>query len=45
MTRVDACILNRIAQLLAGDGSVEINYKGARLGDVDSLVRDAVVNS
>ena len=45
MTRVDACILNRIAQLLAGDGAVEINYKGARLGDVDSLVRDAVVNS
>lgn len=42
MTRVDACVLNRIAQLLAGDGAVEINYKGARLGDVDSLVRRVV---
>ena len=42
MTRFDACTLNRIAQLLAGDGAVEINYKGMKPADVDRLVRDAV---
>ena len=27
ITRMDACALNRIAQLLAGTGAVEINYR------------------
>jgi len=38
MTRLDACALNRIAQLLAGDGAVEIDYKGAQLGNIDHYV-------
>lgn len=42
MTRVDALILNRLAQLIAGAGAVEINYKGATLEDVDELARAAV---
>lgn len=42
MTRVDACVLNRIAQLLAGEGAVEIDYKGARLNDVDRYVGEAL---
>ena len=29
MTRVDACILNRLAQLIAKDGAAEITYRGA----------------
>ena len=37
ITRMDACVLNRIAQLLAGDGAVEIDYKGARLEGVEHL--------
>lgn len=42
MTRFDACVLNRIAQLIAGDGAVEINYKGVKPNYVDSLVRKAI---
>ena len=42
MTRFDACVLNRIAQLIAGDGAAEINYKGMKPGDIDRLVREAV---
>lgn len=38
ITRLDACILNRIAQLLSGEGAVEINYRGTKLGDVDRYV-------
>ncbi len=41
ITRIDACVLNRIAQLLAGEGAVEIDYKGARLTGVEDLVRRA----
>ena len=40
ITRLDACALNRIAQLLAGDGAVEINYKGAQVGDIDRYVME-----
>lgn len=43
MTRVDALVLNRLAQLIAGEGAVEINYKGVTLADVDKLAREAVV--
>ena len=42
MTRFDACVLNRIAQLLAADGAVEINYKGMKPDDIDRLVCAAV---
>ena len=38
ITRMDACALNRIAQLIAGNGAVEIDYKGARMEGIDSLV-------
>ena len=43
MTRFDACVLNRIAQLIAGDGAAEINYKGMKPNDVERLVHSAVV--
>lgn len=42
MTRFDACGLNRIAQLIAGDGAAVINYKGMQPKDIDRLVREAV---
>ncbi len=41
ITRMDACVLNRIAQLLSGKGSVEIDYKGAKIDGIDELVRSA----
>lgn len=42
MTREAAQVLNRIAQLIAGDGAVEINYKGAVMSGVDAKVASAV---
>ena len=42
MTRLDACVLNRLAQLIAGSGAVEIVYKGVCPEDIDRLARDAV---
>jgi hypothetical protein len=42
MTRDDAQVLNRIAQLIAGDGAVEINYKGAVMRGIDEQVAKAV---
>ena len=42
MTRDAAQVLNRIAQLIAGDGAVEINYKGAVMSGVDAKVASAV---
>ena len=41
MTRFDACALNRIAQLMAGDGAAEINYHGMRPSNVEGLVAEA----
>ena len=38
ITRMDACALNRIAQLIAGSGAIEINYKGISMEGVDNLV-------
>ena len=40
-TRMDACALNRIAQLIAGAGAVEIDYKGVRPEGVDDWVYGA----
>lgn len=42
MTRDDACVLNRIAQLIAGSGAATINYRGVTLSNVDALVKEAV---
>lgn len=41
MTRFDACALNRIAQLMAGDGAAEINYHGMKPANIDALVKTA----
>lgn len=38
MTRIDALVLNRIAQLIAGEGACAIDYKGATLANVDAEV-------
>ena len=42
MTRVDALVLNRIAQLIAGEGACEIDYKGVTLANVDAEVKNVV---
>ena len=42
MTRFDATALNRIAQWLAGDGAIEINYHGMRPANIDELAEKAV---
>ena len=41
ITRNQAQVLNRIAQLIAGDGAVEINYKGAVMKGVEAAVAQA----
>ena len=41
ITRDQAQVLNRIAQLIAGDGAVEIDYKGAVLKGVEAAVVQA----
>ena len=38
MTRNDAQVLNRIAQLISGEGAIAINYKGAIMRGVDEGV-------
>ena len=38
ITRIDALILNRIAQLIAGDGAAEIDYTGVAMTGVDEEV-------
>lgn len=42
MTRVDACVLNRIAQWLSGAGAVEIKYRGVEPRQIDRLAREAL---
>ena len=42
MTRIDACILNRIAQWLSGDGAVEIKYRGVEPAEIDRLAAEAI---
>ena len=42
MTREDACVLNHLAQLIAGSGALEIVYKGIRPDNVERLAREAV---
>jgi len=38
MTRADALVLNRIAQLIAGEGAVEIDYKGVSMRGIDEAL-------
>ena len=38
VTRIDALILNRIAQLIAGDGAAKIDYKGVSMIGIDEGV-------
>ena len=38
ITRIDALILNRIAQLITGDGAAKIDYKGVSMAGVDAGV-------
>ena len=45
MTRFDACVMNRLAQLIAGPGAAEINYKGMKPRDIERLVRRAVAKN
>ena len=42
MTRIDACILNRIAQWLVGPGAVEIKYRSVEPREIDILAGKAV---
>ncbi len=42
MTREDAQILNRLAQLIAGEGAAKIDYKGAVMSGVDELTSKLV---
>ena len=42
MTRIDALVLNRIAQLIAGEGACASDYKGATLANVDAEVGKVV---
>ena len=41
-TRESSLVLNRIAQLIAGEGRAEIKYNGMVLKDIDSKVRAAL---
>lgn len=40
--RIDALILNRIAQLIAGDDALEIDYKGAKIANIDIELKKVV---
>lgn len=42
MTRLDACVLNRLAQLVSGPGAVDVVYKGIAPEHVDDFARRAV---
>ena len=42
MTRIDACVLNRIAQWIAGEGAVEIKYRGVEHAHIDRLAAAAI---
>ena len=43
MTRFDATALNRIAQWLAGESAVEVNYHGIQPANIDRLAEEAVL--
>ncbi len=35
ITRIDACILNRIGQMISGTGAVDIRYQGIEPAQID----------
>ena len=41
LTRETSLVLNRIAQLIAGEGAAEINYRGAVMSGIDASVAEA----
>lgn len=43
ISRMDACALNRLAQLIAGKGAAEIIYHGVQPADIDRLARQAAL--
>ncbi len=42
LTRIEACVLNRIAQLICGEDAAPINYKGMQPAEIDQEVRRAL---
>ena len=44
ITRIDACILNRLAQMIAGPGAAEIIYKGVTPEHVHQLAREVLTS-
>ena len=42
MTRDDACVLNRIAQAIAGEGAADIDYRGRTPRFIDEMAQRAV---
>ena len=42
MTRVDAMVLNRLAQWIAAETAADITYRGCQLKEVDQLAAKAV---
>lgn len=42
MTRLDALVLNRVAQLIVGEDAAEIDYKGVTIADIDEEVKKVV---
>lgn len=45
MSREDACTMNRLAQAIARDGAVEIDYKGITPYFIDRAAREAVATN
>ncbi len=42
LTRLDACVMNRLAQLICKDDAATINYHGMKPADIDGLVKAAM---
>ena len=42
ITRIDACVLNRIAQWISGSGAIEIKYRGIEPAYIDRLAAQAI---
>ncbi len=42
LTRLDACVMNRLAQLICKEDAAEINYHGMKPTDIDGLVKGAM---
>ncbi len=44
LTRLDACVMNRLAQLICKEDAATIDYKGMTPTDIESLVRAALTS-